>query len=258
MEKKTSAAVLVVIIIVGIGSLVYFLQPRQTQFTFREDYPTGSTKVVSLDIENIKDCELCIDVLDDPGLLYDIEIELYTPGTPFSVELEEQASAYGIRINTDLVTPSRIKKIDILLGSGHQTDIDCGELTQEECTNVNTTVNLHNNIALSNSHKYYFIGHMDLTINEDVVIGPTGGFIAAISHHSYYGPRAGSLNCIVELAPGVNGKADFNSTSRDVTLVGWSLDIQDGDRYSYLSGAVASPLISVVAFTESVVASLLS
>ena len=259
MDKR-AAAVTTILIIIGIGlfSALAFMNSQPTIFRYHEDYPIDSTKSVFLRVENLQDCVLNIEFDDDDTLLFDIGIELYEAGTDFHVYLDEVSSSYEININTNLDSPVRIKEINITLGSGHYTKIYCGVDSSNMSSNVHTNVEITNGAVVGGLNKFYFPGSVYFDIDDNIVLyGTNEAFTAGIITYDVGRQIAGSAHINVDVAPEVNGDADFNSTSRDVTLVGWILRDSEGDRYRYWTESVETPRVSVITWAESITAALI-
>ena len=77
--KKVVGAVVILVAVVGLV-VVFVGQPTtQTSFHYERQYPTDETRKVYLEIDT-QDANITITFVDDPRLMYSVDIVQYEPG----------------------------------------------------------------------------------------------------------------------------------------------------------------------------------
>jgi len=110
-----------VIVVAVVGVLVVFvgLPLTQTQFHYERQYPVGETRYVLLYISDFDTTptDISINFVDNPDLMYSIDVEQYQPGHHHSTEY----NVWDEHISIDVRQTnggSQTSSIDITLGTG--------------------------------------------------------------------------------------------------------------------------------------------
>ncbi len=186
MNRKIAAAVLA-LIIVGAGTALLLLPPTLYTFHIESAYPEGNLSPVYLLLTSIQDCTLNVSFVDDPALLFSIDVELYG-SYPAASAFELTVNDYRVQsgwVQVGFGGLLSIKSLQVVLGSGVPYKI----VIPSSCTNVNATFTYGNGAVGSDASLDY---------------SATGSFVAL----SFTEDMVFSEN-VMEVRVGVDGLADY-------------------------------------------------
>ncbi len=210
MERKMMALVAVALVAVMVSAVLLVWNASATSFHYERKYPAGETKYVKMVVDNLKDTNLTIAFIDDPLLMYSIDVVLYEPGMTYTIEEAELPYSFTI----DLVATGRIQSITIALGTGasYQIHIPDGD-------NVDAVVAFGNGAMLEGRYfGYSCSGTLNFIFGENVNI-TKGGLDVDIGRPAR---EPDPLYLDIDFPDGMDGRIDFGPDPVTFTqLAGW-------------------------------------
>ena len=227
MNRKV-AAIAIAIIVVGAGAVLLLLPRSADTFHLEKNLPEGNYTSVSFQLKDIQDCSLNVSFVDNPTLLYSMDIRLYT-SSPVSTAFDLSVNGENLaQLDVELDGKTRIKNINLVLGSGVPYAI--GVLG----TNVNATAIYSNNVVGSRaSFDFQTTGSfVELRFTEDMVF-TSEGMEVNVGTAGVGRPDAVYLS--LNLPDGVNGIGSFSIPLSIHANTGWTLYSQVGDSDTYVT-----------------------
>ncbi|MBN2229591.1 MAG: hypothetical protein JW779_08335 [Candidatus Thorarchaeota archaeon] len=239
MERRKMVSISVGVIVV-VGLVVFVGIPLvQTHFHYECAYPAGSTKHAVLFLRALRapSTNVTITFVDNPNLLYSIDVVQYEPGMHHHYSLYEPSydpDAYHLVL--DGMGDYKIASIDVILGTAtyYQVFIDG--------RNLNVTLIYDNGAELAGQDVKISTneGICNIIFTENVNFTDTG-LNVELSFFTI-------LNVFVDLPEGMNGKL---SVPHDVNfgyteMVGWSLTDSGLDKPNVFStSSTDEPLLAI-------------
>ncbi len=226
MNRKAVAVVLT-LIIVGAGITLILFPPTSDTFHFESEYPEGDIDPVQLWLTDIRDCSLNVSFVDDPDLLYKIDVELYG-SHPASSAFELSINDYRVHsgwVEVRFEGIQRIKSLHVVLGSGVPY-----EIVVPSSSDMNATFVYGNNAVGSDASLFYSAtgSILSLIFTEDMVFSETGMEVtigsAGLSDYVYL---------YTDLPDGVSGGATFREPLYLQSSNGWAFRSQFIDTVTY-------------------------
>lgn len=214
MNRKTVAVVLA-LIIVGAGTAFILFPPSSDNFHFDVEFPEGDYTRVLLWLTTIQDCTLNVSFIDDPDLLYNLDVEMYG-SHPAASAFDLIVSDFGENshlLQVHLEGKTSIKTLQLVLGSGVPYQI------MVSGSDVNATFVYGNNVLGSESHLHYYAtgSIVNLIFTEDMVFSDTGMEVICGTNS-----RPDYVYLYVDLPDGVNGVAGFREPLSLHSSNGWA------------------------------------
>ena len=240
--SKNLSCVLV-LIVVGAGTALLFIPQSSDSFRLEGMHPDGVKESAYLWLANLQDCALNISFVDDPELLYIIDVELYEPSPASSAfemtvnDYREQSGWMDIRFNGIL----SIKSLQVVLGSGVPYEI----VVPSSGSNVNATLIYGNNVLGSGASLHYSAtgSIANLIFTEDMVFSETGMEVGLGGADYVY--------FHMDLADGLNGKATFREPLFIHSNTGWTFRSQFFDQVTYSTDPLnPEPLLEIAIGSE--------
>ncbi|MHA1927760.1 MAG: hypothetical protein ACTSV2_04165 [Candidatus Thorarchaeota archaeon] len=225
MNRKTVAVVLS-LIVVGAGITLILFPQSSDSFHFEANVPEGEVYRFSIWMEDLLDCTLNVSFIDDPELLYRMDVELYEPhsaSSAFDLTISDYGDTYRI-FQVSFEGKIRIKTLQLVLGSGVPYEILVTGL------DVNATIVYGNNAVGSDASLFYSAtgSIVNLIFTEDMVFSETGMEIKC-----GVDSRPDYIYLYVELPDGVNGVAGFREPLSLHSSTGWAYHSQFMDTVNY-------------------------
>jgi hypothetical protein len=244
MNRKVKAvAVVAVVAVMSVGA-VMVINPLGTQFRYEKDWTFGFTGKGWISIESLRDCNVTLSFVNDSSVFYRLNIELYGPTF--------RSSAFKIRGSQGLTggslqftAISRIRSMNIVLGSGMQYDIFLGSSVR-----LNTTI-IYSNSARMGDYtriRYSADGILRFAFTESVNFTDWG--MECVLSAS----PMGTAYVSIDLPDGMVGLASLGAENvYTIELSGWYY--RGGNDYS-TAISVQEPLLDMTAQGTTVYASL--
>ncbi len=234
MNRRLLALLIIICVLLVGGIGAYFaVFPLGTSFHYERKISEPDNGTFTLGIDNIKDCELNISFVNNPQLLYTIDIAMYEFSSSSSFYLYNWEGSSRMEFNyymrpgrTDWSgEPTRIKSMDIVLGTGKAYNIYIAG------TNLTAHVN-YSNGALIASHGYFRY----IAPNSRISFAYDGYTVDDSTLESYENPvrldidlgsedsagqRLQSVTLEVDLPYLYFGDADLLTESLSITMGGW-------------------------------------
>ncbi|OLS30821.1 MAG: hypothetical protein ThorAB25_07450 [Candidatus Thorarchaeota archaeon AB_25] len=225
MNRRVVAMVLA-FIVVGAGTVLLLLPRSDTHHGLIRGLPEGSYTSVSFHLKDIQDCSLNVSFVNDPELLYSLDVQLYESSpaaSAFDLSVSGEDSAL-LQVQFD--GKVRIKEIRLVLGSGIPYGI--GVLG----TNVNATFIYENNAVGSLASLAYLAtgSFVNLQFTEDMVFSNDGMEITVGAGSQ---DRPDNLYLSLDLPDGVNGIGSFSKPLSIHSNTGWTLDFEMPSSITY-------------------------
>jgi hypothetical protein len=150
----------IIFIISAVGIMVYPWNPVSSQFYYERQFEPSDHEEVRISIRDFEDTNITISFVDDPTLLYRLNITLYSPGSSPRVRTERLYEHIRMTIDDP---PDRIQDITLLLGTSAYYGITViGQ-------NLNTTITHDNGARLEwQEITYLATGIFRFKLTEDV------------------------------------------------------------------------------------------
>lgn len=223
--KKVVGAVVILVAVVGLVVVFMGLPATQTSFHYERQYPADETRKVYLEIDTI-DTNITITFVDDPRLMYSVDVVQYEPGDHHNARYQELETV----IDFSIERPSRAKSIDVVLGTGTYYDIILSG------TNFNVSV-VYDNGALLEGQECIVSGTGSLyfELTEDVDFSDMGLEVSVSTHVD--------VDLVVDLPTGLNGRLDTRGATLGTnTASGWSIIAAD----TWGTPSITQPLLDIL------------
>ena len=226
MNRKTVAVVLA-LIIVGAGTAFILFPPSSDNFHFDVEFPEGDYTRVLLWLTTIQDCTLNVSFIDDPDLLYNLDVELYG-SHPAASAFDMTVSDFGENshlLEVRFEGKTSIKTLQLVLGSGVPY-----EIIVPSSSDMNATFTFGNNAVGSDASLFYTAtgSIVNLIFTEDMVFSENGMEVICGTDS-----RPDYIYLYVDLPDGVNGAAGFREPLSLHSSTGWAYHSQFLDTVSY-------------------------
>ncbi len=222
MNRRAIAVVLALIVVAA--STVILLLPRSaSSFHLEAEYSGDGIDPIYLWLTGLQDCALNVSFVDDPDLMYEIDVELY--------ESQPASSAFDLSVNEWLDIRFEailsIKSLQVTLGSGVSYKI-----VVLSGSNMNATLIYENNVIGSEASLEYAAtgSFVNLQFSEDMVFSDEG---MEIDVGTGGVNRPDNIYLTLDLANGVNGFGQFSKPLSVHANTGWTWQAEVGDFISY-------------------------
>jgi len=225
MNRKAVAVVLVLIIL-GTGSFLILFPRSSNSYHFEEQIPEGDVYRYSIWLKDIRDCTLNVSFIDDPDLLYNLDIGLYEShpeDSAFDLSITDYGGTYRI-YQVSFEGKVRIRTIQLILGSGVPYEIVVSG------SDVNSTFVYSNNAVGSDASLYYSAtgSNVNLIFTENMSFNESGMEITVGSD-----AQTDYVNLYVDLPDGIYGGATFREPLYLQSNTGWAFRSQFIDSVTY-------------------------
>ena len=189
ITRRATASIVTIIILISFGvvfiNITGILVPLEQTYHFESyvnpETAKGNFSVIKL--INMDDCNLTVSCVDNPELVYSVDIEFYEPtraGYDFKITQRDQSFELGV---SDFTSESfkaelvRMKSVNLVLGSGfvYHLRIHGGKL--------NSSIVLENEVHLDQYFQYLANGTLKISFENDVNY-PRGWFSADFDQDS--------------------------------------------------------------------------
>jgi hypothetical protein len=225
--NRRAVAVVLALIIVGAGTVLLLLPRSDTHHGLIRGLPEGSYTRVTFHLNDIQDCSMNVSFIDDPELLYSLDVQLYEP-SPAASAFDLTVSEGTNPLQVTFVGKVRIKEIRLVLGSGMPYGV--GVLG----SNVNATV-VYGNSAIGSGASFNFQttgSFVDLQFTESLVFTSEGMEVGV--GNAGVG-RPDNVYLSLDLPDGVNGIGSFSKPLSIHANTGWTLDFEMPSSITYVT-----------------------
>lgn len=208
--NRRAIAVVLALLVVAAGTVILLLPRSASSFHLEAEYSGDGIDPIFFWLTGLQDCSLNVSFIDDPDLMYEIDVELY--------ESQPAPSAFDLSVDQFLDIRFEgilsIKSLQVTLGSGVSYMIRVSSF----CSNVNATFIYANNVIGSAASLHYSAtgSFISLTFTEEMVFSDIG---MEVSVGAAGEPDLAYLH--TDLADGVNGKATFREPLSIHSNTGW-------------------------------------
>jgi len=214
MKKHMSAmnrraiAVVLALIIAGAGTILFLLPRSSSSFHLEAEYTGAGVDPIYLWLTDIQDCNLTISFVDEPSLLYSIDVELYEAAPSSSAFVLTVEEWFDIRFEASM----SMKRLQVVLGSGVPYKIVVSG------SDVNATFVYDNDVIGSGASLNYGAtgSFISLTFTENMTFTDTGMEVSVGL------PEEADIAYLhIDLPDGVNGAASFREPIYLHSNSGW-------------------------------------
>jgi hypothetical protein len=236
-RKKLAAVGITAIILIGV-LFVYNYGFPAASFHFELKYPESAVRgTASVSISNLYDCVLNVSFVDDPDLVYKMDVKLSKPAfaaDAFKLTVNKywQSGSVSVIFSGAIIrttaTPVLVDEVQLILGTATPYYIGVrGE-------NVNSSITFSNNMRGSGSWLVYLATGPSLTLQftEDMVFS---GEEMEISVGTGSPDKPDNIYLSLDLPDGVNGIASFSKPLYIHANSGWTLDSQLPSSATYVT-----------------------
>ena len=229
MTPRVKAAAVMVVVVSGLAVGLLVVLPLPSLLHHYEVQVQEGQTSFNVFLGDLEDTNLSITFVDDPSLLYTMDIALYEPATPAEAYTYHPIRGY----DTLLKAKVRIRSLNITLGTGVAYYIDVGGI------NLDSTIIFDNGANMTWwPLTYAATGRLDLVLTENITL--TSDIYLSVGGRDGFNYMT-SLHLDVDLPPSVRGSLSFSDASIAFTEnVGW--EYNGIDTYRTPSG---SPLIKI-------------
>ncbi len=212
-SKKVAGVAVILVAVVGVMVVFVGLPLTQTQFHYEAQYPAGETRYVLLLLDDFDTTptDISIQFVDDPTLMYSIDVSQYEPGLHHVFQHNEREERFVVEVDQS-IGGSQTSSVDITLGTGtyYAISID-GELLDIVITYDHGAILNGQEVSIEvfNNSTFEFV------FNENVNFTSSGLSV-----------RTGLLVDVlldIDLPDGMNGVLTFSPslTFASTLMVGW-------------------------------------
>jgi hypothetical protein len=245
MNRRVVALVLI-FVVVGAGTVLLLFPRNSASFHLSAEYPDGEKEPVYLYLLDLEECALNISFIDDPDLLYDMNIELdgsHPASSTFDLIVKDYRDSNNW-MEVDFREVRSVTGLQVVLGSGVPYWIVVTG------TSVNATVVYGNNVLGSDaSFDYRATGtYVNMIMTEDVVFA-SEGMEVDVGTGGVGMPDSIYFN--LDLPEGINGIGSFSKPLYIHANTGWSWYSEGGRFISYSTPESSlQPLVEIVLSAE--------
>ncbi len=233
-KHKVIVFLIAVVILIGIGGIVNLISNTPTTYHYERMLPDSYPRDTRFTIANVKDANITISFVNEPGFWYRIDMTHYTSVKHHAVECVTNPSFLPLRVRVSSVTP--VKTINIVLG----TDVAHSLYISGE--NLNTIIIMDNGAKISGSRcRFFGTGVFQFIMTENVNF--TGKGMDVEVGDFVLGPVSPELVVVdVDLPSGLNGR--FSSPNATFIRNEWPINY--GNEWGTTS--IDSPLLDIQIF----------
>ncbi|MGQ4911596.1 MAG: hypothetical protein ACP6KW_05445 [Candidatus Thorarchaeota archaeon] len=213
MTPRVKAAVVMMVVVSGLAVGLLVVLPLPSLLHHYEVKVQEGRNFFAVTLSDLEDTNLSITFVDDPSLLYTMDIALYEPATP--------AEAYGYHPTSSyyplLEAKVRIRSLNVTLGTGVEYFINLDGI------NLNSMI-IFDNGAISEGYtlNYQGTGRLDLVLTENITL--TRDISLSVGGRDGFNYMT-FLHLDVDLPPSVGGSLFFSDATIAFTEnVGWEYD----------------------------------
>ena len=239
-RRRSLTAAIVLIVTISMFIIFIGLPLTQTQFHYVRQNPSNETRRVEISLYDF-DCtttNVSVSFLDDPTLLYSIDVTQYYPGRYHNVYFYEGApwDSTLLFVGINGIGEEQVASVDITLGTG---------------TSYNLEFDGHLNVSIAYDNGAWLRGQevvvrcgggkFELTFSEDVNFTDSG-----LDVHTGINTN---LFLDIDLPDGMNGKLSipYQTDFAYNEMVGWSLTSSGyGTPSIYSTSSISQPLLDIV------------
>lgn len=239
--NEMTVAIVIVIVVVGATAAVMLIPQSSSTYHLEAAYLVGERTPVGLSFSGVTDCTLDISFVDNPDLLYAIDVWLYEPLLPssaFHLTLTDDRDQSGA-VSVLFEGVARIKCLQVVLGSGVPYNI----LVASPCSDMETTIVYTNNMIGTNATLDYSAtgSSLDLTFTEDMIFSERGMDVTVGET-----ALADTVYLSVNLVDGVNGRAVLSTPLTIHQNTGWVNRSTFLDQVTYNTNSLnPEPLLNI-------------
>ncbi|MFW9919255.1 MAG: hypothetical protein ACFFED_06635 [Candidatus Thorarchaeota archaeon] len=246
-SDKRILGMLIVCILVSAGVLAFVTSyPLSDTFTFERSF-NGDALPVRIDIENMKDCELTLEFIDDNALMYRIDVEFYEMhrlNLDFTFRHISESRHYIGLDGSGL----RIRSIHVLLGSAAPYDIGfSGGLSD----NVTCFATYSNQACLGGTFLCAFL-NSTLSFNLTSDVKSINGYAETMLFLGASNRYLDSITLNVDLKDAVNGLAYLRNESLQVSCSGWMYTYDHNGESRYSTNSTDFPRVTILAESHAI------
>ncbi len=208
MKRRTAAIVLTLMVTVSVLTVGIGIVMAGTRYSFREQVPREASQA-ALVISEFTDCNLTITFIDEPNLLYRMDIEYYEPVPIWSAYPRHEITVGSLEAIA-YIHPThtrRVRSLNITVGPAVYS------LYFFRCYNLNSTIIYDGTVELNQTLVYYASGSLDVIVTEDI----RNGIGASIT--------SDEVRLDITVPTGFSGGVFFRSVSVTVERTGWAYDV---------------------------------
>ena len=230
--KKVVGAVVRLVTLVGVLVVFVGLPLTQTQFHYERQYPAGETRNVDLRIDfETTPTTITIRFVDDPALMYSIDVEQYESGLHHSLIYQDEFDS-SLRVSIQGIG-DQTSAVDITLGTGTYYDIAV------DGQHLAISITYNNGAVLSGQDfSTHGINHtLEFVFTEDVNFTTLGLNVRTVLY--------ADVVLSIDLPNGMNGRLAVPSSTPFLytSMVGWSLTTSIGSPFVYSTSSTTDPLL---------------
>jgi hypothetical protein len=233
MDRRVKAIAIILVVIVSVVG-VFFI--TRTTFHYERRYPSGEIRYVSLRIEDFETTptEVRIRFIDNPSLMYSINIQQDDPGNHHMVSIQKFERSYSLEVQGTSFG-DRTSLVDIILGTGTYYQIGIhGSLLGVTVTYDNGAIIDGNWLHLSCSNSTF-----DFTFTENVNFTDSGFEVRTV----------GEIDVVldIDLPDGMNGYLTIppGVSSYFPTMIGWYQETYPTGEKTIKTESIEEPLLEL-------------
>lgn len=206
MKRRTAAIVLTLMVTVSVLTVGIGIVMAGTIYSFQEHVPREASQA-ALIISELTDCNLTITFIDEPNLLYRIDIEYYEPVPIWSAYPPHKITVGPVAAGAQIYPSQRVRSLNVTVGPAVYW------LDFHRCYNLNSTIVYDGAVELNQTLRYYASGSLDVIVTEDI----RNGIGADIT--------SDEVRLDITVPTGFAGCVFFQSDSVTVERTGWAYSV---------------------------------
>ncbi len=206
MKLRTAAIVIALMVTVSVLTIGFVM--ADTRYSFQELVPEGASQVAVI-IYDISDCNLTITFIDEPNLLYRMDIEYYEPIPIWSAYPSHEITVGSLAASAVIHPNRRVRFLNVIVGPAIYY------LHFFRCYNVNTTIVYDGAVELNQTLDYRAgsFGSLNVIVTEDIRNGIEAGIVCD------------EVRLDITVPTGFSGGVKFYCGSVNVERTGWAYTV---------------------------------